>query len=151
MIMLLGQPPGGWPGTNGLGLNPMLTRFGPYQLQPYALPAFPAPSPIQPTPATAPSPPPARPRWGGWNGGPLPPLVDPFGWGANGSYQQLDPRLAHLLRLHQQFGQPMFGLHGGGEGGQGPRGGVGSVGGGGGWHDDHGYHGGGFGGGHPGI
>jgi len=107
----------------------MLMRFGPYQLRPYALPAFPTPAPIQPPPAPT-SPQPGRPRWGGWNGGPLPPFVDPFGWGANGGYQQLDPRLAYLLRLHQQFGQPEFGFHSGGEGGQGPRGGAGSVGGG---------------------
>jgi len=140
--MLLGQPPGGWPGTNGFGINPMLTRFGPYQLQPYALPAFPTPAPIQPAPAApATTPSPAHPRWGGWNGGPLPPFVDPFGWGGNGAYQQLDPRHAYLLRLHQQFGQPMFGGRGGGEGGQGPRGGVGSVGGG--QHEHRGYDGGG--------
>ena len=110
--MLLGQPPGGWRGTGGFGagvtgLNPMLARFGAYQLQPYALPAAP-PS--------------------------LPPFVDPM---RGGTYSPLqDPRIAYLLRMHRQvggaspFGVPPFGMRGGGEGRQGPRGGVGTFGGG---------------------
>jgi hypothetical protein len=143
--MLLGEPPGGWPGTGLPGQNPGLTRFGAYQLQPYALPAMatmPLPTPSQPAAPVV-----GWPRiieqWrqrlsAGWNGMPLPPFVDPWrggpAWGAQ-HRPLLDPRLAYLMSLTQpRPGQPPVGFGGfgarGGEGGQGPRGGVGSWGGG---------------------
>jgi len=117
--MLFGQPPAGWPVSATLGMgfaaNPLTARFGPYQLQPYALPAPPPAGPVQPMPLA-----PALPRAG----------------------TRLDPWTAYLLKLHQQgAGWPPFGTHGGGEGGQGPRGGVGSVGGS--QHEHRGYDGGG--------